>query len=150
MIYVSSCCLCLIYWSQVLRRELRCNRSSADIWVINDFVAYWDLCSRFDVTIQAQFGSHYRATKAIFIYSLCLAITFFIHSFPYYLIGPWEIWTKFQTGNFRTDFGEWWLKHLLWNFPNMNVTWLHRWSVNIVHCTCVGPTHEGNSNVVTT
>ena len=26
---------------------------------------------------------------------------------------------------------DWWLRHLLWNCPNMNVTGLHWWSVNI-------------------
>ena len=29
------------------------------------------------------------------------------------------------------DFSDWWLRHLLWNCPNMNVTGLHWWSVNI-------------------
>ena len=33
--------------------------------------------------------------------------------------------------NFQTDFSVWWLGHLLWNCPNMNVTGLHLWSVNI-------------------
>ena len=28
-------------------------------------------------------------------------------------------------------FSDWWLRHLLWNCPSMNVTGLHRWSVNI-------------------
>ena len=43
---VSSCsCLCAVYWSQVLSREWRCSRSSADrrcsnyIRVINNFIA---------------------------------------------------------------------------------------------------------------
>ena len=29
------------------------------------------------------------------------------------------------------DFSDWWLRHLLWNYPNLNVTGLHWWSVNI-------------------
>ena len=33
--------------------------------------------------------------------------------------------------NFQMDFSDWWLRHLLWNCPNMNVTGLHWWSVNI-------------------
>ena len=28
-------------------------------------------------------------------------------------------------------FSDWWLRHILWNCPNMNVTGLHWWSVNI-------------------
>ena len=32
---------------------------------------------------------------------------------------------------FQTDFSDWWLRHLLWNCLNMNVTGLHWWSVNI-------------------
>ena len=46
MLLVSSCsCLCPIHWSQVLCREWRCSRNSADrqwsnyIWVINNFIA---------------------------------------------------------------------------------------------------------------
>ena len=33
--------------------------------------------------------------------------------------------------SFQTDFSYWWLRHLLWKCPNMNVTGLHWWSVNI-------------------
>ena len=47
------------------------------------------------------------------------------------LIGPWEIWMKFWICNFQMDFSDWWLRHLLWNCPNMIVTGLHWWSVNI-------------------
>ena len=28
------------------------------------------------------------------------------------------------------DFNDWWLRHLLWNCPNLNVTGLYWWSVN--------------------
>ena len=38
---------------------------------------------------------------------------------------------KFQTCTFQTDFSDWWWRHLFWNCPNMNVTGLHWWSVNI-------------------
>ena len=47
------------------------------------------------------------------------------------LIGPWEIWMKFHICNFQMDFSDWWLRHSFWNCPNMNVTGLHWWSVNI-------------------
>ena len=40
-------------------------------------------------------------------------------------------WNFGQNYNFQTDFSDWWLRHLLWNCPNMNVTGLHWWSVNI-------------------
>ena len=47
MFLVSSCsCLCPFHWSQVLTREWRCSRSSADrrssnyIWEIINFIAY--------------------------------------------------------------------------------------------------------------
>ena len=33
--------------------------------------------------------------------------------------------------NFPIDFSDWWLRHFLWSCPNMNVTGLHWWSVNI-------------------
>ena len=46
-------------------------------------------------------------------------------------ISPWEIWMKFWIYNFQTDFSDWCLRHLLWNWPNMNVTGLHWLSVNI-------------------
>ena len=37
----------------------------------------------------------------------------------------WPLWNLNET-----DFSDWWLKHLLWNWPNMYVTGLHWWSVN--------------------
>ena len=36
-----------------------------------------------------------------------------------------------ETVGSQMDFSDWWLRHLLWNCPNMNVTELHWWSVNI-------------------
>ena len=42
MFPVSSCsCVCPIHWSQVLSQEWICSWSSADIWVINNFIACW-------------------------------------------------------------------------------------------------------------
>ena len=41
-------------------------------------------------------------------------------------------WNFRHLDKFQTDFSNWWLRHLLWNCPNMNVTGLHWWSVNIV------------------
>ena len=58
--------------------------------------------------------------------------TFFTGSYnAVWLIDPWEIWMKFYTCNFQIDFNDWWLRHLLWNCPNMNVIGLHWWSVSI-------------------
>ena len=44
---------------------------------------------------------------------------------------PLGIWMKFYICNFQIDFSSWLLRHLLWNRPNINVTGLHWWSVNI-------------------
>ena len=52
---------------------------------------------------------------------------------------PWEIWMKFYICNFQTDFSYCWLRHLFWNCPNMNVTRLHWWSVNIGSGNCLVP-----------
>ena len=58
MFPVSSCdCLYPIRWSQVLSREWRCSWSSADrrcsnnIWVINNFIAYWSASYIRDLTV---------------------------------------------------------------------------------------------------
>ena len=52
--------------------------------------------------------------------------------------GLWEIWMNFfiffLMYNFQTDFSDWWLRHFLWNCPNMNVIGLHWWSVNPDFC----------------
>ena len=56
--------------------------------------------------------------------------------------GPWEVWMKFYIYNFQTDFSDWWLRHLLWNCPNMNATGLHWLSVNI--CSGNGLVLSGN------
>ena len=42
-----------------------------------------------------------------------------------------EKWVSFNSCNFQMDFSGWWLRHLLWNCPNINVTGLHGWSVSI-------------------
>ena len=46
-------------------------------------------------------------------------------------LAPGKFELKFYISNFQMDFSDWWLRHLLWNCPNMNVTGLHWWSVNI-------------------
>ena len=38
---------------------------------------------------------------------------------------------KFYICNFQTDFSDSWLRHHLWNCPDMNITGLHWWLVNI-------------------
>ena len=73
-------------------------------------------------------------TKVPFVHTL--KDVHFIPPHPHPLeLDPWE-WEvcmkfKFQTCNFQTGFSDWWLRHLLWNCPNMSVTELHWWSVNI-------------------
>ena len=39
---------------------------------------------------------------------------------------------NFRTCNFQTNFSDWWLRHLLWNCPYMNVIGLHWWWVTLV------------------
>ena len=58
MFLVSSrSCLCAIYWNQVLSREWRCSRSSADrrcsnyTWMIKNFIAYWSVNYIRDLTV---------------------------------------------------------------------------------------------------
>ena len=34
-------------------------------------------------------------------------------------------------GGFQTDFCDWWSRHLLWIFPDIKVTGLHWWPINI-------------------
>ena len=38
---------------------------------------------------------------------------------------------EFCMNNFQAYFSDWWWRYHLWNCPNMNVTGLHWWSVNI-------------------
>ena len=40
------------------------------------------------------------------------------------LIGPWEICMKYYISNFQANFSDWWLRHLLWNCPQLMVTGL--------------------------
>ena len=47
------------------------------------------------------------------------------------LLVPGNFKWNFRYAIFKMDFSDWWLRHLLWNFPNLNVTGLHWWSVNI-------------------
>ena len=46
-------------------------------------------------------------------------------------LAPGKFEWNFRYVNFPKDFSDWWLRHLLWNCPDMNVNWLHWWSVNI-------------------
>ena len=68
MLLFSSCnWLCPIHISRVLIREWRCSWSSADrwcsnyIWVINNFIAYWDAslirCFTVEMKLHAQYSS---------------------------------------------------------------------------------------------
>ena len=57
MFLVSACsCLCAIYWSQLLSRELICSWSNADrwcsncIWMTNNLIAYWSAAYIRDLT----------------------------------------------------------------------------------------------------
>ena len=56
-----------------------------------------------------------------------------VHGFVRFsqLLGPWDILMKFSRCNFQTDFDDWWWRLFFWNCPNINVTGLHWWSVNI-------------------
>ena len=44
---------------------------------------------------------------------------------------PLGNFNKILNMQFKTDFNDWWLRHPLWNCPNMNVTELYWCSVNI-------------------
>ena len=46
-------------------------------------------------------------------------------------LSPGKVEWNFLTCNFQTHFSDWWLRHLLWNCSNMNVSGLHWWSVSI-------------------
>ena len=43
------------------------------------------------------------------------------------LIGPWAIWMGFWLSSFQANFGYWWLRYLLWDYPQMNVTVPYWW-----------------------
>ena len=61
------------------------------------------------------------------------------HRYSFCLFDSFLRLTHWPLGNFNeildTQFSNWfqwlWLRHLLWNYPHMNVTGLHWWSVNI-------------------
>ena len=38
------------------------------------------------------------------------------------LIGPWEIWMKFEVSSFQANLSDLWLRYLMWNCPQMNIT----------------------------
>ena len=60
---------------------------------------------------------------------------------------PPEIWMKFSICDFQMDFIDLWLRLLLWNCPNMNVTGLHWWSINIVQV--MAWCHQATSHYLT-
>ena len=60
-----------------------------------------------------------------------LSYNIFTHAFNSLAPGKFERNFRYQVCNFQTDFIDWWWRHLLRNCPNMNVTGLHWWSVNI-------------------
>ena len=57
LFFLSCCCLCAIYWSQMLSREWRCSWSSTDrqcsnyIWVVNKFITYQGVSYIRDLTV---------------------------------------------------------------------------------------------------
>ena len=62
---MSCSCLCPIHWSQVWSREWRCGWSSADrrcsnyIWVINNFIVYWDVTYIRGLTVELPVDYHH-------------------------------------------------------------------------------------------
>ena len=47
-------------------------------------------------------------------------VTDLLHLHWFRLIGPYEIWMKFQVSGFQT-YLSWWLRYLLWNCPQVTV-----------------------------
>ena len=46
----------------------------------------------------------------------------------YQLIGTLEVWMKFlDKANFQANSSDWWLRHLSWNCPQINVSWPYWW-----------------------
>ena len=72
-------------------------------------MSLWNYPSSFRI-----FWCHYRR-QLPFAAWICVEI---------HIIGPWGISIKFYVCNFQTDFSDWWLRHLLWNCPSLNVTGL--------------------------
>ena len=62
---MSCSCLCPIHWSHVWSREWRCGWSSADrrccnyIWVINNFIVYWDVTYIRGLTVELPVDYHH-------------------------------------------------------------------------------------------
>ena len=46
-------------------------------------------------------------------------------------LAPGKFEWNFRYVIFQMDFSDWRLRHLLWNCPNIHVTGLHWWSVNV-------------------
>ena len=55
-------------------------------------------------------------------HSKWLTTDLLVNHFNNYLTNPWEILMKFKISNFQANFSDWWLRHLLWNFPQMNIS----------------------------
>ena len=47
------------------------------------------------------------------------------------LISPWEIYMKFLMNHFQANVSHYWLRYLKWTCPQMNVTGLYWWYINI-------------------
>ena len=73
-----------------------------------------------------------RATPTfLMIHFVCLLILINNEALMFNSLAPGRFEYNFIYVIFRTDFNDWWLRHLLWNCPHMIVTGLHWWSVNI-------------------
>ena len=46
-------------------------------------------------------------------------------------LAPSRFWLTFRWSDFQTNFNDWWLSYLPWNYPQMNVTGPFWWLVNI-------------------
>ena len=53
-----------------------------------------------------------------------------VQSPPGHAIDPWDIWIPFYRSNSSTSFSDWWLRYLMWNCPQTNVTETYWWLVN--------------------
>ena len=91
MIHFSSCsCLCPIYWSQVLSRELRCSWSSAGrrcsnyIWVINNLIAHQCASHIRDMTVSSMLLLAERSA----VQRAVARILVMIYTFTEYYSGP--------------------------------------------------------------
>ena len=111
-------------------------------------ILFFDLiiwCNHSDITL-TEWGPPYPLMSSKIAFDECGSwLSFRLHFidlngwFNCLTYWPWEIGLKFQLCNFQTDFSDWWLRHLLQNCLNMNVTRLHWWSVSIGSGNCLVP-----------